>query len=273
MDTHSLHGNFRLSAVLALAGLLAACGGSSGSDDAFDGEDITGIWVGTVDVDEGAQDVGALMIVRANGKIYADSGLVMLIGEAATDSTAFSGTADGYSWVGHPPNGTDFSMTGTVTAGTVITGAFSEPAASGTFSFTYNPALSELPASLASIGGTYASELWIGKAASSISVTIDANGGFTGSGGGCTLDGDVEVLDSARNIYRWEANLAGCAVNGSGSGIGISEAAGGFYFLGTVEGHAIYFASFDVVEHVATAPGKNAAVGTLRSRLLQQAGR
>ncbi len=242
----------RFAPQLALAGLLAACGGGGGSGGFDDGADVSGIWFGSVDVDGGAQDVGAVLIVRSNGTIYLDTQLALLIGDAETQDNAFSAEADGYSYQDDFADGSDFSLSGTVTAGTVLAGAVSGAGISGTYTFTYDAELSTLAAALPDIAGTYESELSLGDSSTAIDVTIEADGDLTASGGGgCMLDGSVKVLASADNLYEWQADVTGCAVNGSAKGIGFRQDGGGFYFVGKLAGGAIYFSSSG---DVLTAP-------------------
>ena len=203
--------NLRLLPLLLLAGVAAGCGGGDDDDGGFGGgADASGIWIGTVDVDGGPQNVTAMLIVRPNGALYMDTEIGLLVGSGQTSGNAFSGSTDGYSYNLGFPDGADFSLNGTVAAGDSLTGAFSGAGQSGTFEFDFNTALSALPAALPTVAGTYDAELAIRDDVTPVTVTIESDGDLTGSGGGCTLTGKVEVLDSTRNIYSWNATLAGC---------------------------------------------------------------
>jgi hypothetical protein len=109
--------------------------------------------------------------------------------------------------------------------------------------------LSALAATLPTVAGTYDAELSIRDDTTPVTLTIESDGDLTGTdGAGCTLTGKVAVLDSTRNIYSWNATLAGCATNGAASGIGIAPQAGtgvGFRLAGTVGGGAISLVSVD----------------------------
>jgi hypothetical protein len=242
--------HLRLLPLLLLAGVAGGCGGGGDDEDAGfgGGADASGIWLGNVDVDSGPQNVPAMLIVRSNGTVYMDTDIGLLVGTAQTSGNAFSAGTDGYSYNGGFPDGADFSLNGTVAAGNSLTGAFSGSGQSGTFEFSFNTALSALTAALPTVAGTYTAELTIRDDVRPVSVTIASNGDLTGSGGGCTLTGKVSVLDSARNVYSWNATLAGCDANGSASGIGIAPQAGagaGFHLAGTIGGGAISLSTVD----------------------------
>jgi hypothetical protein len=244
------HRNLALLPLLVLAGVAGGCGGGDDDEDGGfgGGADASGIWSGTIDVDGGPQNVAAMLIVRSNGTVYMDTDIGLLVGSGQTSGNAFTAGTDGYSYNLGFPDGADFSLTGTVAAGDSLTGAFSGAGQSGTFEFDFNTALSALTAALPTVAGTYAAELSIRDDVTPVSVTVEPDGDLIGSGGGCTLTGKVSVLDSARNIYSWNATLAGCEANGSASGIGIAPQAGtgaGFHLAGTVNGGAISLTSVD----------------------------
>jgi len=242
--------SLRLLPLLVLAGVAAGCGGGDDDEDGGfgGGADASGIWSGTVDIDGGPQNINAVLIVRSNGSVYMDTEIGLLVGNGQTSGNAFSASTDGYSYNLGFPDGADFSLNGTVAEGDSLTGAFSGAGQSGTFEFDFNTALSALPAALPTVAGTYSAELSIRDDVTPVSVTIEADGDMTGSGGGCTFTGKVNVLESTGNIYSWNATLTGCEANGSASGIGIAPEAGtgvGFHLAGTVDGGAISLNSVD----------------------------
>lgn len=241
--------NLRLLPVLVLAGVLGGCGGDDDDDGFESGANAAGIWRGSLDVDSGPQGVNAILIVRANGTIYMDTDIGLLVGSVSTSGNALTGAADGYSYDQAFPDGADFSLNGNVAEGDAITGAFSGSGESGTFELDYDPVLSALPAALPSLAGTYDAELTIRDDTTTVTVTIEADGDLTGTdGAGCTFTGEVDVLESTRNIYSWTATLTGCAESGSASGIGIAPQGGtgaGFHLVGRVDGGAISLSSVD----------------------------
>jgi hypothetical protein len=252
MTSKRYNRNLRLLPVLVLAGVAGGCGGGGDDDEGGGGfgggADASGIWLGNIDVDGGPQNVNAVLIVRSNGTVYMDTDIGLLVGTGQTSGNAFTAGTDGYSYNLGFPDGADFSLTGTVATGDSLTGAFSGAGQSGTFDFDFNTALSALPAALPTVAGTYSAELAIRDDVTPVSVTIESDGDMTGSGGGCSLTGKVNVLDSTRNVYSWNATLTGCEANGSASGIGIAPAAGtgaGFHLAGTVNGGAISISSVD----------------------------
>jgi hypothetical protein len=243
--------NLRLLPLLVLAGVAGGCGGGDDDEEGGfgGGADASGIWFGTVDVDAGPQNVAAVLIVRSNGTVYMDTGIGLLVGSGQTSGNAFTAGTDGYSYAQAFPDGADFSLNGTVAAQDSLTGAFSGAGQSGTFEFDFNTTLSVLAAALPTIAGTYSADLAIRDDVTPVSVTIEPDGDLSGSdGAGCTLTGQVSVLESTRNIYSWNATLAGCEANGPASGIGIAPQAGtgaGFHFAGTVNGGAISLSTED----------------------------
>jgi hypothetical protein len=240
----------RLATMLVVTGVLTACGGGGGEEEpeGYAGADASGIWFGTWDIDSGPQDEPVLLIARGNTEIYLDGDMQLLVGEAQTNNSAFSATAMGYAYSHAFAPGTVFSLSGTVNAGVTLSGAHSRASESGTFSLGYDPVLSDMNASMSIIDGVYPLSMWIRDGSYNGNISIAQNGTMTGSDGGCTLNGNVSVLDSSSNIYRWTAVVNGCVVNGSASGIGFSvddPDISGFYFVGTVNGNAMYLAGFN----------------------------
>lgn len=250
--------NLRLLPLLLLVGVFGACGGDDDDDNGGgggggggggSGADVSGIWLGSLDVDSGPQNVDALLIVRSNGTIYMDTDIGILVGTGQTTGNAFSATTDGYSYQEAFPDGADFTLTGNITGGTSLSGAFSGAGESGTFDFDFEATLSALPAALTAVAGTYDADLAIRDTTTPVSVTIEADGDLTGTDGvACTLTGKVAVLESSLNIYSWNATLTGCEANGAATGIGIAREAGtsaGFHLVGKVDNGAISISSQD----------------------------
>lgn len=231
---------FQNLSAIAMVGLLAACGGSS---DGYHGADASGIWFGYWATDGSIDPVPFVVIARSDTSIYIDSEYQLLIGTGQTSGTAFSATAMGYQYGNDYADGTSFSMTGEVAVGSSLHGAHSRTGVSGTFGADYDPVLSKLVAAPEAIASTYNDVgFWVREGSFDGSMIIHADGSFTGSGGGCLLEGDISVLDRSGNIYEWTAMASGCTVNGEASGVGFGISDGGtsgFYLVGRVGGSAI----------------------------------
>jgi hypothetical protein len=232
----------RAAGLLAIAGVLASCGGGAaiGFHGGLDG---SGIWVGSLRVDFTDSEEPSVLIVRQNGEFYLDSNLFLQKGGARTGGAAFSGEAEGHAYASGPEDGTGFSLGGNLVARSGLRGAFSSARRSGTFRYAWNAALSTLPASLPAIAGIHNAQVWVRDTAANGTVSILANGDFSAtSSAGCSLNGRVAVLDPEHNLYRWSAKLTDCAVNGPASGVGFAMGNGnGVYFVGKAAGNAVFF--------------------------------
>ena len=249
--------SLRLIAPLALGGLLASCFGGIGDGETrgFEhGADASGIWFGEIDVDGEAQNIGAVLINAPDGTMYMDTTVGMLVGEAATRGNAFTADADGYSYQIDFPEGSEFALNAVVNSQASIMGSFAGSARSGIYQFEYNSRLSTQAAALQLIAGTYNNAVGrIRDNTASINVTIGQFGELTiDTGGSCTLNGTITVLDSPRNLYQWSGTMAGCPINGNAGGIGFGQdgpEGRGFHFVGTVDdgasGGGVSFAGFN----------------------------
>jgi hypothetical protein len=257
MARERFYSSFWLIPPLALTGLLASCFGGIGDGEAqgFEkGADASGIWLGTIDVDGEAQNIGAVLINAPDGTMYMDTTVGMLVGEAATRGNAFTADADGYSYQVDFPEGSEFSLNAVVNEQASILGSFAGSARSGIYQFEYNSRLSTQAAAVQLIAGTYYGSIGrIRDNTASITVTIGQFGELNiDTGGSCTLTGTVEVLDSPRNLYKWSGTMSGCPINGNAGGIGFGQdgpEGRGFHFVGTVNdgagGGGISFAGFN----------------------------
>lgn len=262
MAKNPLGRNARRLALLACAGLLASCFGGIGDGEveAYKrGVNASGIWFGTVDVDNEAQNIGAILIAAPDGTLYMDTDVGALMGEAGTRGNAFIADTIGYSYQLDFPDGANFSLNAVVNEQSSMNGAFSGSARSGIFQFRYDPELSTQAAAVQTIAGTYDSQVRIRNSTGRITVTIGPYGEFTGGDtSGCMFTGTVEVLDSPHNLYQWQATPTGCAVGGTASGIGIGQdgASGrGFLFVGSVDGGGIDLMGFNGPGPSLLAPG------------------
>ena len=162
--------------------------GSTGTNDT-----IVGI------IDENAQ---AVFIDRTNFAIYRFSTLAVSGDNFTASFHAFAGAGNVF------PNGqqTDTgTVTGTIAQHSSISGSASIGGATGSapFNASYQKALYEMPASYATIAGTYSYSLNTSQGTDNATFTVTSDGKFSGSDNfGCTFSGVLNVPSSTYNAYE-----------------------------------------------------------------------
>jgi hypothetical protein len=219
------------------ATMLAACGGGDDEEDEddFDNDvDVSGYWTGTVTPDGGTAS-NATLFVGSDGKFVILSNRVFFNGTGSTSSSSFSASATGYAPAGNPfPNSSTvgaFTLMGTATAMSSITGSYSGASESGRLAFTYNSANSTRLASLSAASGSYTVVQTAGAPAASL--VVSSSGALTFNvSTGCMGTGQLTVVDAAHNYYSWTLSLTACT-NTSASGIGFMTASNFLNLVGT----------------------------------------
>ena len=183
--------------------LLAGCGGggsgqSSSSTPAaiairgvyFGSYSINGVSGSNTPVYGAIQSGGYGYFANTQGVTYVLSGL--------HDSGSYSGMLTAYA----PPGQTfstglniaDFNVSGNAsdngTYVTAVNGNFANSSESGSFTINYQP-ITSTPLSLSGLAGSYFGYYW-GSGSTSIALTVNANGSFSGSDGfGCQISGTL----------------------------------------------------------------------------------
>lgn len=190
--------------VLVSATLLTACGGggsSSSSSSTTATIPAAGVYQGTY-TQTGMTPVSVIGAIKANSYGYfTDTSGALYVLPSGIKSGSFSGTITAYAPIGQTfSNGqtkASFSVSGTAsddgTNVTSISGSFSNSFESGTFTLSYVSG-SRTTLSLSSLAGSYYGYYW-GSGSSSLSLTLNADGTFSGSDGyGCTFSGKVAIV-------------------------------------------------------------------------------
>ena len=220
-------------AVLLCAGL-AGCGGGGGSSSGTDVGSVTpaslaaqGIYQGTTSSGK-AFDLRLLedgtyytLVGNYAGQQFQVTQLVQGSGTQNAESFSSSDTRD-YLYTGQVISG---SLSSTVNPGASISGTVTEGNSATTFSGTplsgttydYNAAPSLSPV----VGNWIMSTLQGANA----SVTVNADGSFAGSTGGCSFSGQLSARSSGKNVFN-AAVMFGpvpCALpNGTANGVALS---------------------------------------------------
>ncbi len=249
MTRGQIKGNLRKASLMALAGLFAACGGGGGGGGFENGEDASGIWLGTMDIDGGANNpYQTALIVQSNGKFILNNSIQLFIGDASTELTAFTGDGKGYPYAASFVQDQPVEMLATVHAGATLVGSYLGQGHSGTYNLTYDAGASARNASLANLVGTWGGSLLLRGTGIVIPLTFAADGTFTGTSveiEGCSLTGKVSVPNPDENIYKWSVKTKDCVYSGDvpvdvpANGFGYFYQNGGedrFYFAGLSNG-------------------------------------
>lgn len=236
-----------------LALSLVACGGGGGDDEdepESNDADLTGLWSGT-DTRDGGMAVPVTLIVAIGGPeipegaFFSVSPELYLRGVGDTSGNNFSADGDGWpsgSRIAFPDGSAkaQFLLNGTAAEKSTINGSYAGGGESGTLSLTYDSALTNRGASLATVAGSYETD-----GGGALSIT---NGEITYSnasaGPNCIGNGEIGFDASSMNVYNWQIFFEGCDLvfNGGASGLGyLGDAANGgsdnrLLLFGTTQG-------------------------------------
>lgn len=207
-------------AALALASILAACGGGGSEGTSTPAATAEGFWEGSA-----STGVSVAVAVLENGEtwgFYTSSGSIVgaLYGNTSSSGTTLSGS------------GIDFNIPSrTVTAGT-YSGTFAAKSSINvttstgvTFSGTYNPVYDQ-PASLAALAGSFSGQGVSGTSpVQTVSVTISSSGAISVPASlGCAATGTAAPRPSGKNIFDVTVTFMGstCALGDGASATGVA---------------------------------------------------
>ena len=182
----------------------------------------TGVWEGTFTESGISNDVVGVVQcdqIRLISELTGDAS----VGTISVSGGSFSATRMTDYTIFGPPNGEFTSLTGTFTAGSVMSGTFDvTDGTSGDFSLTYDP-VTDKGSSLTMTAGT-----WVGTN-TLLQFTVDNVGAITGTNGTCSYGGAVSIIDAAVNIYDLSITVSTCpGLDGTYSGYAvISDTIGG----------------------------------------------
>lgn len=216
---------------IALAGLVAGCGGGGGSSNNTANQDPQGLWNGTSTT---GYELGTVVLETGeyygmfwkNGVAYgADHGT------ATVSGSSFSGNLQEFYIPTNQVISGNISGTFVPKSTMTVTTSYNN-ANTSTSKLTYNASY-DTPASLAQITGTYTGNYYTDT---SVNVSISSNGVVSGISGGCNIGGTVAPRATGKNVYN--VNLVfsgtGCAPGqGQSNGVGILSVVNGSTYLYT----------------------------------------
>jgi hypothetical protein len=238
---------------LLIGGGLVACGGG-GSSTPPPATTPEGPYSGTIT--GSATSAAFSAVVLEDGQVWTlygnnvGGGLVvsgLIQGQGTSSNGSFTSTS--VKDFGYSP-ALSATLTATYVAGVSLNGTFSAGGTSANFAGTVIPSATfnyNTPALLSNVVGNWSLSSTSG---SSITLTVAANGSFTGTAtGACTLSGQMAPRASGKNIYDVQLLIgpAPCALPGwSGAGIGL-------YTTLTNGTHQLIIAMVDSTRSVGTA--------------------
>jgi hypothetical protein len=216
-----------------LAATLVSCGGDSGAFD--DGVDMTGFYTGNF-TPEGTDLDEARLMVDSDGRFVLFTMPYLYVGELRTSGNSFTAKADAFSFYPGFANGSDTTMSGSV-SGKVVTGTFAGGGLSGSLSLAYSTGITSIPTATDTFTGSHPSSMNLGESYYATgTITALPDGSFAADyGDGCTVDGQISVRVADRNLYGFAAQAKGCATNGSvRGGLGYQTFDGELLLYGSV---------------------------------------
>jgi len=197
-------------------------GGSSSTTSPPATQSAAGIWNGTVYSNQAHTSYSVVGIIAENNQArFISSVGSQFSGIESTSGNTFTSQATAYAPLGsHFPDGSQIgtvNISGTVNSKVSITGTFSGVGDTGTLSLTYD-SLYQRPSSFSLPSGTWTvSDSHLGY----VTASINGSGQISASTNtGCTLSGNITLIDSSYNAYGISLNIASCGVlSGSYSGL------------------------------------------------------
>lgn len=195
------------SVLLAVLG----CGGGGGgstpapqapppSAGAFEGP-----WRGTLQSNSGGSVTATALLLASGEMRYVASNGIQAVGTVSASGSSATGSGTLYAPTGYafPGNlsSTTFSLAGSGTGGTSLSGTYTSPVDSGTFAFAYDAgAAYASPVVLANVAGAYSSTTT--SSGYPISGRLTSSGALSGTDAFGSFTGTLTAVDPAKNAFR-----------------------------------------------------------------------
>ncbi len=226
-------GNFGIAILLAAS--LAACGGGSGDSNSGGGTAqaiaAQGVYFGSYTIKGTSTPVSVVGAIVKNGYAYFGDGAgALYVLPSGIKSGSFSGKLTAYAPIGEVfPNGqkiTTFKLSGkAVDDGSMVTtvqGNFSGADESGSFNLSWQSVSGDSP-SLDSLAGIWQGYYW-GSGSTSVVLTVNADGSFSGSDGyGCTITGHISLVSGSDLVKTAATSSRNSTCVGKVSGLGFAD--------------------------------------------------
>jgi len=245
--------------------LLAGCGGGGGGSSSSSPPPaamipVQGVYFGSYTISGTAVTTTVYGAIQSGGYGYfADTQGVTYVLSSLTDSGSYSGTLTAYAPPGQVfPTGASmasFSVSGIASDNgsyvTSVSGNFTGSGETGSFTINYQPITSNTIV-LSALAGSYSGYYW-GSSSTSIALTVNANGSFSGSDGyGCQISGTLTPVPGY-DLVQVAATSTGQAVcAGALAGLGFvstqdlsgqfSHAVGTYVYVGVSNAKAAFAA-------------------------------
>ncbi len=233
--------------------LLAGCGGGGGGYSSSTPPamiPVQGVYFGSYTINGTSGSTPVYGAIQSGGYGYfANTQGVTYVLSSLTDSGTYSGTLTAYAPPGQTfPSGqnmANFSVSGTATDNgsyvTAVSGSFTGSGESGSFTINYQP-ITTNALSLSALAGSYSGYYW-GSGSTSIALTVNASGSFSGSDGyGCQLSGTLTPVPGYDLVQVTASSTGQPVCAGALSGLGFestqdlsgqfSHAAGTYVYVG-----------------------------------------
>ena len=200
------------STLLAPVGLLAllACGGGGGGTTApppppASAGVFEGPWVGTLRSNTGGSVTATALLLASGEMRYVASNGIQAVGTVSASGSSATGIGTLYAPTGYafPGNltSTTFSLSGSGVGGASLSGTYTSPVDSGTFSFAYDAgATYASPVVMANVAGAYSSTTT--SSGYPISGRLASSGALSGADAFGSLSGTLTAADPAKNAFR-----------------------------------------------------------------------
>lgn len=246
------------SVILVSMVVLAGCGGGGGGYSSSSPPSVPhtpipvqGVYFGAYTINGTSGSTPVYGAIQSGGYGYfANTQGVTYVLSSLTDSGAYRGTLTAYAPPGQMfPNGqnmANFSVSGTATDNgiyvTAVSGNFTGSGESGNFTITYQP-ITSTALSLSGLAGSYSGFYW-GSNSTSIALTVNASGSFSGSDGeGCQISGTLTPVPGYDLVQVTASSTGQPVCAGTLTGLGFestqdisgqfSHAAGTYVYVGT----------------------------------------
>lgn len=219
---------------LGMALLLAGCGGGGGGYGGSSGSTpipIQGVYFGSYTITGTPGSTAVYGAIQSGGYGYfADTQGVTYVLSGLTYSGAYSGTLTAYAPPGQVfPTGSHmatFNVSGNATDNgsyvTAVSGNFTGSGESGSFTINYQP-LSSNALTLSMLTGSYSGYYW-GSSSTSLSLTVNASGSFSGNDGyGCQISGSLTPVPGYDLVQVAVTSTGQPVCGGALSGLGFES--------------------------------------------------